>query len=114
MPGIARRTDAVATDHLCTLNTTCLGASVDTLAGGLGVHRLTDGTTPHTYCTVEGGNCADPEGTDCSPHTPALGTASPNVFVNSLAVGRIGDTYVVDGCGAITGWAVGTPTVFVN
>jgi len=113
MPGIARITDVVTTNHLCTLNTTCLGASINTLAGGLGVHCSTHQTTSHTYCGVEDGDCGSSEGTDCVSHTPTLGIASPNVFVNGKAVGRIGDTYVSppEGCGYIT---TGSLTVFVN
>jgi hypothetical protein len=120
MPGIARRTDVITTNHLCTLNTTCLGASVDTFVGDLGVHCITHLATEHTYCTDEGGSCGSSDGDDCSPHTPTLGIASPNVLVNDKGVGRIGDTYVTppsaeEGCGYISGWAdEGTPTVFVN
>lgn len=38
-------------------------------------------------------------GPGCSPHAPVLASFSPNVFVNGLRVGRLGDYYIAPGSG---------------
>lgn len=52
----------------------------------------------------------------CPPR--ALAAASPNVFANGIAVGRVGDVYNAHGCkdhGPHTGVvAVGSGSVFIN
>ena len=56
-------------------------------------------------------------GHDACPPT-ALASASPNVFVNGLAAGRVSDPYVAHGCVAhpphVGTIASGSATVFIN
>ena len=47
--------------------------------------------------------------TPCGSHAAAITTGSPNVFVNSLGIGRVGD-----GISTCTDVAVGSRNVFAN
>lgn len=102
MPGIARKsgTDTVNTVHV----------SVGDAAGGDG--SICD-AAPQTIVTSQGSNnvfvnnIGAVRKTDleqahtippvCATHATGLATHSPNVFVNNLEVGRLGDSY---NCGA--------------
>ena len=63
--------------------------STDVFVAGKGAVRIGDVMASH------------PDGNPCvtSPvnHAPGLSTGSPNVFVNNLAIGRIGDKFDSDG-----------------
>ena len=78
-----------STGHGSCAPQTAVGASGDVFANSIGVHRVGDAWTPH-----------------CD-HTGVLGAGSPSVFVNNLALGRIGDPI---SCGGSV--ATGSPDVF--
>lgn len=64
--------------------------------------------------TRQGDNCT---GHDACPPVPLVG-CSPNVFVNGLGAGRVGDQYSSHGCVSHPGHqdmiAAGSSTVFIN
>jgi uncharacterized Zn-binding protein involved in type VI secretion len=101
MPAIARKdgVDTVSINHpTCQGSTVTDAGSADVFVNGIGIVRKDDVVKSHTF--------APPA---CPSHAPGLVTFSPDVFVNSLNVGRLGDKY---GCGASI--SSGSPNVFVN
>ena len=85
MPAACRTTDTVSV-HECGVVPTAAGASGDVFIESLGAHRKTDKNTSHP-------SVPEPS---CAEHATRLSTGSPNVFVNSKALARVGDAY---GCG---------------
>lgn len=82
MPAVARKGDAVITNHDCVTTTTTEGASEDVFVNGIGVHRDTDKNTAHNV-----------DSPGCSPHQTAINSPSETVFANGLGIARIGDGY---------------------
>lgn len=108
MPPVARKsgTDTVNTVHgavggnRCNSSPTTVATdagSSNVFCNNIGTVRLTDAVQSHN------------NGSSCSAHAPGLASASPNVFVNNKAIGRLGDTY---GCGATI--TSGSSNVFAN
>lgn len=94
MPSVARKdsVDSVQSPHgtgICcvdpTVHSTNQG-SADVFVNGIGVVREDDTMIPHTY-----------PGPCCNMHTPTLKKFSSKVFVNGKRMGRIGDSYILDG-----------------
>jgi|TARA_B110000881_G_C18535633_1_gene495627 uncharacterized Zn-binding protein involved in type VI secretion len=77
MPGSVRLTD-ICTGHGCYPSRDNAGASGNVLINSLGAHRVGDPWNEHG-CPV------------CVDHGGAQASGSPNVFVNSLPLARIGD-----------------------
>lgn len=91
MAAVARLSD-VCTGHGPYPPRTNTTASDNVFINGLGAHRVTDGWNVH--CAV-----------DC--HDSTLAEGSPTVFVNGLALGRVGDAIA---CGSTI--ATGSENVF--
>lgn len=81
MPAVSRIGDSVSTNHGCDGSTTMAQGSSDVLANNIGVVRVGDLDTVHRY---GGRGCS-------SQHSVALSSGSGTVFVNGLALGRVGD-----------------------
>ena len=86
MPKACRTTDTVSV-HECGVVPTADSASGDVFIESLAAHRATDSNTSHPAVPLAAG---------CIPHVTTLSSGSPDVFVNGLALARIGDGY---GCG---------------
>jgi len=99
MPAACRTTDTVSI-HECGVIPTADSASEDVFIESLGAHRKTDKNTSHP---------AVPPAAGCVPHVTTLSAGSPNVFVNSKALARVGDAY---GCGITL--TAGASTVSAN
>jgi len=101
MPAVARKdgVDKVSINHpTCQSGTETDIGSSNVFVNGVGVVRKGDAVESHTF--------APPA---CPSHTPGLVTFSPNVFVNNLNLGRLGDRY---DCGATI--SSGSSNVFAN
>jgi uncharacterized Zn-binding protein involved in type VI secretion len=85
MPAVARKSgvDSVATNHGCDGSTVTAAGSGDVFVNNIGVVRLGDNNQTHR---VGGRRCS-------SQHSVPLSSASPNVFANNRAIGRVGDGY---------------------
>ena len=83
MPGVVRVGDSLSTGHICTGVTTLGGANQSTVsANGIPVAVVGAPTVAHPF----------PPLPPCAPHVANLNAGSPNVFINGIAVGRIGDS----------------------
>lgn len=83
MPGVVRVGDSLSTGHACTPTTTLGGAAQSTVSGnGILMAVVGAPTVSHPF----------PPAPACIPHVAALNAGSPNVTINGIAVGRIGDS----------------------
>ena len=101
MPKVVRIGDSLSTGHGCT-GTTTIASSNQTTTNVYADNILVDvvgaPTVSHPF----------PPDPPCAPHTAQLNAGSPNVYINSIKVGRIGDRA---DAGAMT---TGSPTVYAN
>jgi len=99
MPAVSRKGDSLSTGHICasttTLNTPGQGTC---FANSILIARVSDPTVSHPF----------PPAPPCAPHVANVNAGSPNVFVEGLAVARIGDS---TDAGAMT---TGSGNVFSN
>ena len=93
MSAVARLTDQ-CTGHGPFPSRVNTSASTDVFINNLGAHRVSD-----TWATHCAGSC----------HDSTLAEGSPTVFVNGLALGRVGDLVA---CGSTI--ASGSPDVFAG
>jgi len=100
MPAVSRVGDSLSTGHICSSTTTIASANTDGTVKANGINVIVVGapTVSHPF----------PPAPPCLPHVANLNAGSPNVFVNSIAVGRIGDSA---DAGAMTS---GSGNVFAN
>lgn len=96
MPAVCRLGDISTTDPCGAPERPNNQASSNVFANGIPVHRQSDNWVQHA-CPGS------------SPHGAQTVSGSPNVFVNSLPVARIGDSI---SCGSTI--KTGSPDVFVN
>ena len=83
MPGVVRVGDSLTTGHACTPTTTLGGAAQSTVsANGILAAVVGAPTVAHPF----------PPLPPCAPHVANLNAGSPNVFINGIPVGRIGDS----------------------
>ena len=83
MPAISRKGDSLSTGHICTSTTTLDTPGQGTcFANSILIARVSDPTVSHPF----------PPLPPCAPHVANVNVGSPNVFVESLAVARIGDS----------------------
>jgi len=83
MPGVVRVGDTLTTGHICAATTTLGGAAQSTVsANGVLAAVVGAPTVAHPF----------PPAPACVPHVAAFNAGSPNVFINGIAVGRIGDS----------------------
>ena len=99
MPAVSRKGDSLSTGHICTSTTTLDTPGQGTcFANSILIARVSDPTVSHPF----------PPLPPCAPHVANVNVGSPNVFVESLAVARIGDSA---DAGAMTS---GSGNVFAN
>ena len=83
MPAVSRNGDSLSTGHICTSTTTLDTPGQGTcFANSILIARVSDPTVSHPF----------PPLPPCAPHVANVNVGSPNVFVESLAVARIGDS----------------------
>ncbi len=100
MPAVSRVGDSLSTGHACTGTTTIASSATDGTVKANSINIIVVGapTVSHPF----------PPAPPCLPHVANLNAGSPNVFVNSIPVGRIGDSA---DAGAMTS---GSGNVFAN
>ena len=99
MPAVSRKGDSLSTGHICTSTTTLDTPGQGTcFANSILIARVSDPTVSHPF----------PPLPPCAPHVANVNAGSPNVFVEGLAVARIGDS---TDQGAMTS---GSGNVFAN
>ena len=99
MPAVSRKGDSLSTGHICASTTTLDTPTQSTVfANSILIARVGDPTVPHP----------NPPAPPCPDHVANVNAGSPNVFVNSIPVGRIGDSA---DAGAMTS---GSGNVFAN
>ncbi len=99
MPAVSRKGDSLTTGHICTSTTTLNTPGQGTcFANSILIARVSDPTVSHPF----------PPAPPCAPHVANVNAGSPNVFVEGLAVARIGDSA---DAGAMTS---GSGNVFAN
>ena len=83
MPAVSRKGDSLTTGHICTSTTTLDTPGQGTcFANSILIARVSDPTVSHPF----------PPLPPCAPHVANVNAGSPNVFVEGLAVARIGDS----------------------
>jgi len=99
MPAVSRKGDSLSTGHICASTTTLDTPGQGTcFANSILIARVSDPTVSHPF----------PPSPPCAPHVANVNAGSPNVFVEGLAVARIGDS---TDAGAMTS---GSGNVFAN
>jgi len=99
MPAVSRKGDSLSTGHICTGTTTLDTPGQGTcFANSILIARVSDPTVSHPF----------PPAPPCAPHVANVNAGSSNVFVEGLAVARIGDS---TDAGAMTS---GSGNVFAN
>ena len=99
MPAVSRKGDTTTTGHVCVATTTLDTPGQSTVfANSILVARQTDPTVSHI----------NPPFPICPNHVANVNVGSPNVFVESKAIARIGDS---TDAGALT---TGSGNVFAN
>lgn len=99
MPGAVRVGDSLSTGHICAATTTLGGAAQSTVsANGILAAVVGAPTVAHPF----------PPLPPCAPHVANLNAGSPNVTINGIPLGRIGDSA---DAGAMTS---GSGNVIVN
>ena len=99
MPAVSRKGDSLSTGHICASTTTLDTPGQSTVrANSILIARVSDPTVSHPF----------PPAPPCAPHVANVNAGSPNVYVEGLAVARIGDS---TDAGAMTS---GSGNVFAN
>ena len=99
MPAVSRKGDSLSTGHICASTTTLDTPGQGTcFANSILIARVSDPTVPHP----------NPPAPPCPDHVANVNAGSPNVYVEGLAVARIGDS---TDSGALT---TGSGNVFAN
>ena len=100
MPKVTRIGDSLSTGHGCDGTTTIADSNTD--------HTVTANSIPINVIGAPTVVHDIPSGDSCVPHTDVIHVGSPNVFINGIAVGRIGDS--TDAGSMISG----SPNVYAN
>ena len=101
MPAVVRIGDSLSTGHGCAGTTTIASSNQginNVYANSILINVIGAPTVSHAF----------PPNPPCAPHTSQLNAGSSTVVINSIAVGRIGDSA---DAGAMT---TGSGTVFVG
>ena len=100
MPAVSRVGDSLSTGHACTGTTTIASSNTDGTVHANNIDIIVVGapTVSHPF----------PPAPPCAPHVANLNAGSSSVFINGIAVGRIGDSA---DAGAMTS---GSSNVFVG
>ena len=103
MPAICRVGDLALTGHLCSLVTKIATSNTDGTVFANNKKVIVNGAKTQIHLVPI------PFTDICIPHTDKLNEGSPNVFVNGIGVGRVGDRVELLGR-----MLEGSPDVFVN
>ena len=99
MPAVCRKGDSLSTGHICVSTTTLDTPSQGTcFTNSILMARVSDKTVPHPF----------PPNPPCANHVANVNAGSSTVFVEGLALARIGDSA---DAGAMTS---GSSNVFVG
>jgi len=99
MPAVVRVGDSLSTGHGCAGSTTLASANQGSVfVNGILAAVVGAPTVAHPF----------PPDPPCAPHVANLNAGSPNVFIEGIPVGRVGDSA---DAGAMTS---GSPNVFAN
>lgn len=100
MPAVSRVGDSLSTGHACTGSTTIASSNTDGTVHANNIDIIVVGapTVSHPF----------PPAPPCAPHVANLNAGSSSVFINGIAVGRVGDSA---DAGAMTS---GSGNVFVG
>ena len=101
MSKVVRVGDSLSTGHGCTGTTTIASSnqtSTNVYANNILIDVVGAPTVSHPF----------PPDPPCAPHTANLNAGSPDVYINNIKVGRIGDSA---DAGAMT---TGSPDVYAN
>ena len=84
MPAVCRVGDSLSTGHICSSTTTIASSATDGTVHANGIDIIVVGapTVSHPF----------PPAPPCAPHVANLNAGSSTVFINGIAVGRIGDS----------------------
>ncbi len=85
MPAVVRVGDSLSTGHACSSTTTIASSNQSTnnvYANGILIDVVGAPTVAHPF----------PPQPPCAPHVANLNAGSSTVFINGIAVGRIGDS----------------------
>ena len=100
MPAVCRVGDSLSTGHACTGTTTIASSNTDGTVKVNGINVIVVGAPTVSHPA--------PPNPPCPPHVRFLNAGSSTVKINSIAVGRIGDSA---DAGAMTS---GSSNVFVG
>ena len=84
MPAISRKGDSLSTGHICTSTTTIASSNTDGTVKANGINIIVVGAPTVSH--------PNPPSPPCTNHVANLNAGSGTVRVNSIAVGRIGDS----------------------
>ena len=84
MPSICRKGDSLSTGHICTSTTTIASSNTDGTVKANGINIIVVGAPTVAH--------PNPPSPPCPNHVANLNAGSGTVRVNSIAVGRIGDS----------------------
>ena len=84
MPAVSRVGDSLSTGHACTGSTTIASSNTDGTVHANNIDIIVVGapTVSHPF----------PPAPPCAPHVANLNAGSSSVFINGIAVGRVGDS----------------------
>ena len=83
MPAVSREGDSLSTGHICSSTTTLSTPLQSTVfSNSILVSVVGTPTVPHPF----------PPNPPCADHVANLNAGSSTVFINGIAVGRIGDS----------------------
>lgn len=100
MPAVSRVGDSLSTGHGCTGSTTIASSNTDGSVKADNINIIVVGapTVSHAF----------PPNPPCAPHVANLNAGSSSVFIQGIAVGRVGDSA---DAGAMTS---GSPSVYAG
>jgi len=100
MPAVSRVGDSLSTGHGCTGSTTIASSNTDGSVKADNINIIVVGapTVSHPF----------PPSPPCAPHVANLNAGSSSVFIQGIAVGRVGDSA---DAGAMTS---GSPSVYAG
>jgi len=84
MPAVSRVGDSLSTGHACTGSTTIASSNTDGSVKVNNINAIVIGapTVSHPF----------PPNPPCAPHVANLNAGSSSVFIQGIAVGRVGDS----------------------
>mgnify|MGYP005996113479 CR=1 FL=1 len=84
MPAVSRVGDSLSTGHICASTTTIASSNTDGTVKANGINIIVVGAPTVSH--------PNPPSPPCPNHVANLNAGSSTVFINSIAIGRIGDS----------------------